>query len=153
MAVSASAIETDVFTALRTLIIANKPSYTRVVSGVETTFTYTMVAEYPRDNPTFPIVVLNESKVNVSLLALDGSGTDYQIEATLDFYAKEQHGKKAISVGRDGLRATFINNLTNFKEIDKLYPMEDFWDDSNISPFQEGNQLINTGSSLIKFKF
>src|SRR3990167_4015650 len=147
MAVAAATISSDVFTALRTLIIANKPTYTYNW----TLFTYTMVAEYPRDNPTFPIVVLNESSISVKLLALDGSGTDYGVEVQLDFYAKELHGKKAIDAGRDGLRATFIGNISNFKNTDGLNPMEDFWDDSNTSPFQEGNQVINTGSSLIKF--
>ena len=147
MVISTATISSDVFTALRTLIIANKPTYT--YNGV--TFTYTMVAEYPRDNPTFPIVVLNESSVKVSLLALDGSGTDYEVEVQLDFYAKELHGRKAIDAGRDGLRATFIGNIDNFKNTDGLNPMEDFWDDSNTTPFQDRNQLINTGSSLIKF--
>ena len=145
--VSANTISSDVFTALRTLIIANKPTY--VYNG--TTFTYTLVAEYPRDNPTFPVVVLNESSVSVSLINLDGSGEDYKVEVQLDFYAKELHGKKAIDAGRDGLKATFINNISNFKDTDGLNPMEDFWDDSNTTPFQDRNQLINTGSSLIKF--
>src|SRR3990167_3286539 len=99
MAVSTATLSSDVFTALRTLIIANKPTYT--YSGIVQT--YTLEAEYPRDNPTFPVVVLNESSVSVRLLALDGSGTDYEVEVQLDFYAKELHGKKAIDAGRDGL--------------------------------------------------
>src|SRR3990167_7399449 len=148
MAVAAATISSDVFTTLRTLIISNKPTYT--YNG--TIFTYTMVAEYPRDNPTFPVVVLNESSVSVSLINLDGSGEDYKVEVQLDFYAKELHGKKAIDAGRDGLRATFIGNIDNFKDTDGLNPMEDFWDDSNTTPFQDRNQIINTGSSLIKFQ-
>src|SRR3990167_393335 len=146
--VSAITLSSDVFTTLRTLIIANKPTYTYN----EVTFNYTMVAEYPRDNPTFPIVVLNESSVNVSLINLDGSGEDYIVEVQLDFYAKELHGKKAIDAGRDGLRATFIGNIDNFKNTDGLNPMEDFWDDSSTDVFQDRNQLINTGSSLVKFQ-
>ena len=148
MAVSATTITQDVFTALRTLIIANKPTYT--YNG--TTFTYTMVAEYPKDNPTFPVVVLNESSVNVVLLTFDGGGRDYGIEVQLDFYAKEAHGKKAIDAGRDSLRNTFLNNIPTFINDDGLIPMDDFWDDSNISSLQESkNQIINTGSSLLKF--
>ena len=144
---SAATISQDVFTVLRTLILANKPTYT--YNG--TTFTYTMVASYPKDNPTFPIVVLNESSINVVLLTFDGSGRDYGVEVQLDFYAKEAHGKKAIDAGRDGLRNTFIENISAFINTDGLIPMDDFWDDSNTSPFQDKNQIINTGSSLIKF--
>lgn len=146
--VSVLAVSQDVFTALRTLIIANKPTYT--YNSV--TYTYTLVAEYPRDNPTFPIIVLNESSVNVSLINLDGSGEDYKVEVQLDFYAKELHGKKAIDAGRDGLRVTFINNISNFKDTNGLNPMENFWEDSNTDVFQDKNQVINTGSSIIRFK-
>ena len=143
----AETLSQDVFTKIRTLIIANKPTYTYN----NTIFTYTMVSEYPKDNPTFPIVVLNESSVNVVLLTFDGGGRDYGVEVQLDFYAKEAHGKKAIDAGRDSLRNTFINNISAFINDDGLIPMDDFWDDSNTSPFQDKNQLINTGSSLIKF--
>ena len=149
MAVVPATLSGDVFTALRTLIIANKPTYQYGNPAV--TFTYDLEAEYPRNNPTFPIVVLNESSVSVRLLALDGSGTDYEVEVQLDFYAKELHGKKAIDAGRDGLRATFIGNIDNFKNNDGLNPMDDFWDDSNTDVFQDRNQLINTGSSIVKF--
>ena len=145
---SAETLSQDVFTKLRILIIANKPTY--VYNGI--TFTYTMVAEYPKDNPTFPVVVLNESSVNVVLLTFDGSGRDYGVEVQLDFYAKEAHGKKAIDAGRDSLRNTFINNISEFINTDGLIPMDDFWDDSNIASLQESkNQIINTGSSLLKF--
>ena len=148
MAVTTATLSQDIFTALRTLIIANKPTYT--YGG--TTYTYDLEAEYPRDNPTFPIIVLNESSVNVSLINLDGSGEDYKVEVQLDFYAKELHGKKAIDAGRDGLRATFLNNITNFKDNNGLNPMEDFWEDSNTDVFQDRNQVINIGSSKVKFK-
>lgn len=145
---TAATLSQDVFTALRTLIIANKPNYT--YNG--TIFTYTLVAEYPKDNPSFPVVVLNESSVNVVLLTYDGGGRNYGVEVQLDFYAKEAHGKKAIDAGRDGLRNTFIENISAFINTDGLIPMEDFWDDSNIASLQESkNQIINTGSSLVKF--
>ena len=84
MAIAVSTLKSDVFTALRTLIIANKPSY--IYDG--DTYEYTLVSEYPRSNPTFPIVVLEKSKVKLSLVNLDGSGEDYELEIQLDFYAK-----------------------------------------------------------------
>ena len=148
MTVSAATIGQDVFTALRALIIANKPTYTYD----ETTYTYDLVSEYPKENPTFPMVVLNESMVDIVLLDLDGSGEDYSIEIQLDLYAKELHGKKAVDAGKDSLRATFIGNISEFISTDGLIPDEDFWDDSNNSIFTDRNQLLNTASVIIKFK-
>lgn len=149
MAVVATAtVSQDVFTALRALIIANKPTYT--YDGTE--YTYTLEAEYPKINPSFPVVVLNKSNISVTLLNLDGSGEDYEIEAQLDFYTKELHGKKAIDAGQDSLRATFIGNISSFKDNNGLLPQEDFWDDSNSDAFSEKNQVVNTASSIIKFK-
>ena len=104
MTISASAIKTDFFTAIRALVIANKPTYT--FNG--STITYNVEAEYGGENPTFPMVVVNSSKVKLVLLNLDGSGNDYALETQLDFYAKELHGKKAIEVGQQSLIATFI---------------------------------------------
>ena|SRR3990167_5666244 len=148
MTISASAIKTDFFTAIRALVIANKPTYT--FNG--STITYNVEAEYGGENPTFPMVVVNSSKVKLVLLNLDGSGNDYALETQLDFYAKELHGKKAIEVGQQSLMATFIGNIETFNTTDGILPMEDFWEDSNIDTFQDKNQLLNTGSSLIRFK-
>ena len=147
MAVSTSTLQSDVFTALRTLIIANKPSY--IYDG--DTYEYTLVSEYPRSNPTFPIVVLEKSKVKLSLVNLDGSGEDYELEIQLDFYAKEQHGTKAIEVGQQSLMSTFAGNITNFKDTDGLMPQQDFWEDGAGDTFQDKNQLINTSSSVVRF--
>lgn len=119
-------IEQDVFTVIRTLIVANRPTYNRTISGTETTFTYTFLSAYPKDNPSFPIIVMDETNVNVVLLNLDGSGEDYGVEVQLDFYAKEAHGKKAISEGRDPLRKKFIDNRSTFDTSNGLIPMEDF---------------------------
>ncbi len=149
MAVVATAtVAQDIFSKLRTLIIANKPTYT--YDGVE--YTYTLESEYPRTNPSFPIVVLNESDIDIALLNLDGSGEDYGAEIQLDFYAKELHGKKSIDAGRDALRAAFLGNISAFDTDDGLLPQEDFWVDSSSDAFSEKNQVVNTGSSIIKFK-
>lgn len=149
--VAVAKIEQDVYAAVRTLIIDNKPTYTRTILGTSTTFTYDVVSEYPKDNPTFPVVVLNESDVNVTTINQDGSGEEFMVEIQLDFYAKEAHGKKAISEGRDPLRNTFIGNKTAFDTDNGLIPMEDFWDNSSTSAFTDRNQLINTGSVIVKF--
>ncbi len=141
-------LKPDVFEAIEALILANKPTY--VYDG--TTFTYTLKAAYSRENPDFPQVVLNESLVKIVLLNLDGSGEDYGVEIQLDFYAKERHGQKAIGSGQSQIANTFIGNLSAFNTDNGLIPDEDFWDDTNISPFSDGNQVLNTASSLIKFK-
>ncbi len=145
--ITTTKIGEELFDVLRTLIIANKPTYT----FDESTITYTLVAAYPKVNPTFPLVVLNEASINLVILNLDGSGEDYAIEVTLDFYAKEIHGRKAVVVGKDSLRATFLGNKNNFDTDNGLLMQEDFWEDSNISAFEDRNQIINTASSLVRF--
>lgn len=148
MTVAVETVGQDVFAALRTLIIANKPTYT--YDGI--VYTYTLLSEYPKENPTFPLVILNESMVDVVLLNLDGSGEDYGVEVQLDLYAKEAHGKKAIDAGKDNLRNTFIGNISTFNSTDGLIPDEDYWDDSNNSTFADRNQILNTASVIVKFK-
>ena len=150
--ISTGAVAQGVYDAIETLILANKPTFTRTIQGTSTDFTYTLKAEYSRENPDFPQVVLNKANISIILLNLDGSGEDYGIEVQLDFYTKELHGKKAIDEGQDSLRATFIGNLSAFDTDNGLIPQEDFWDDSNSAVFSEGNQIVNTASSLIKFK-
>ena len=147
MVIKTATVTTDVFTALRALIVANKPTY--VYDG--TTFTYNLVSEYPRTNPTFPVVVLNKANISLALVNLDASGEDYSVEVQLDFYAKELHRINAIEAGQDGLRATFVGNIEKFKDTDGLIPMEDFWDDSDAVPFKDRNQVVHTGSSIVKF--
>ena len=137
----------ELFTVLETLILANKPTYT--FNG--STITYTLVATYPNSNPSFPLVVLNQGSINVIPVNLDGTGEDYEIEVKLDFYAKEAHGIRAIVVGKDSLRKTFIGNRSNFETNDGLVSQADFWEDSNISAFEDRNQIVNTASVLVRF--
>ena len=150
--VAVKKVEEEVYDVIEALIIANKPTYTRTILGTSTTFTYTFLSAYPKDNPSFPIVVLDEEDINIELLNLDGSGEDYIIEIKLDFYAKEEHGRRAIVEGKDSLRATFIGNISTFDTTNGMIPMNPFWDDSNTSFFSDKNQLLNTASVLIKFK-
>src|SRR3990167_9241648 len=89
----------DVFSALRTLIIANKPTY--VFDG--TTYTYTLIAAQPNNDSVFPCVVLDDSDITDSRITLDAATGEQEIEVKLDFYALNMHGKKAIAAGRDGL--------------------------------------------------
>lgn len=147
MAVSASTIRQDVFTAIRALIIANKPTYT--YDG--TVYTYGVVAEYPRDNPNFPSIVLNKSNINVIPLTMDAETLDYTVEVKLDFYAKELHGKKAIDVAQDGLLATFIGNISTFIVTDGIIPQEDFWTDDASTIFEDNKQIINSATSTMRF--
>ena len=71
--VDVASIEQDVYSAIRTLLVANKPTYDRTISGTETTFTYTILSEYPEDNTKFPCIIIDESEVNINLINLDGS--------------------------------------------------------------------------------
>jgi len=144
--ISKTTITQDVFAKLRTLILAHKPTYT-----YGTTQTYSLTASFPRDNPTFPLIVLNDSDVSVSQITLDNGTWDWVVSVQIDFYAKELHGKKAISAGRDGLRNTFVGNVSTFDSSDGLVPSTPFWEDSNVDSFREGNQVLNTGSSIVRF--
>ena len=139
----------DVFSALRTLMIANKPSY--VFNN--TTYTYTVVASQPNDDTAFPCVVLEDSDVKDTRITLDAGTGDEDIEVTLTFYALEAHGKKAIAVGRDSLRNTFINNISTFITTNKLSPQEDFWTDSGTGTDEYGKQKVNVGIATVRFKF
>ncbi len=147
MTVNVLTLKQDVFVALRTLIVNNKPTY----EYGDKTQTYTLEATLPRTNPSFPIVVLNKANISIVLLNLDGSGEDYEITVQLDFYVKELHGDKAVDAGQDGLRNTFLNNKDNFDTDDGLLFAEDFWDDSNVTPFIDNNQVLKTGGSIVKF--
>ena len=148
MVVSKSTLRQDIFTALRTLIVAHKPTYTYNGS----TITYTLVSAFNDDNPVLPCIVLNESMVNVKPITLDAQTQDYAVEISLDFYAKQLHGKKAIDAGQDSLLATFITNISTFISTDNLEPQEDFWTDEASSDFKSNEQIINTATSNVKFK-
>ena len=137
-----------IFTALRTLILANLPTYT--YNGA--TQTYTLKAAYSRENPDFSQIVLNESKVSIIPIQSDGTAMDYEVEVEIEFYAKELHGQKAIVTAQSQLSNTFVQNIPTFNETNGLLPMENFWDDSTISAFQDNNQVIHTGSSIVRFK-
>ena len=137
----------DVFSALRTLIIANKPTY--VFDG--TTYTYTLIAAQPNNDSVFPCVVLDDSDITDSRITLDAATGEQEIEVKLDFYALYMHGKKAIAAGRDGLRNTFIGNIASFIT-DKLIPKEDFWTDTSGASMDIGNQKVNTASSTVRYK-
>lgn len=148
MTVQLATIGQNVFTVMRTLILANLPTY----SYDGTPFTYTFYSEYPKENPSFPCVVMNDSDIDSEMITMDGATGDYPIEFRLEFYAKEVHGMKAIAVGKDGLRDTFINNIPNFISNDNIVPQEDFWSDTGGSPFKDNNQLINMKTSIVRFK-
>ena len=148
MAVAQATLRQNVFTALRTLINANLPTY----SFDSTTYTYTFVSEFPNKDAVFPVVVFGGTKGDFITITMDAETGIIEIEVTLEFYTKELHGKKAIEVAQDGLMNTFIGNISTFISTDKLVPTEDFWDDSPISPIDIDNQVILIGQSTIRFK-
>ena len=149
MTVSIESIYEDVFAAIRTLLIANKPTYTYD----DTEFTYDIIAEYPRNNPSPPLIVLNKAMINVSLINLDRSGEGYDIDVQMDLYTKELHGKAAIDKSLSQLMATFINNFSSLESDNSLIPNgDDFWEASNNSTFETENQILNTVSVIVRFK-
>ena len=148
MAVEQATIRQDVFAALSTLLIANKPTYT--YDGTE--FTYNIVAEYNRKNPQFPLIVLNKAMITFPIITLDGETGDVEIEVDMEFFAKELHGKVAIDAGMDSAMNTILNNISTFIGTNKLIPQEDFWTDSGNSVVQDENQVLNTATSTARFK-
>jgi len=141
-------IRQDVYSAIRTLLIANKPSYE--YGG--TTYEFTIVAEYGRQNASFPYVVLNPALIDVALLNLDGSGEDYEIELQLDLFALEKHRQVAIDSGADSIQNTIINNQTSLQTTNSLLLMQDPFDESNTTPFEDSSQVLNTKTLMIKMK-
>ena len=146
--VELATVRQDVFAAIRTLLVANKPSYTYNSE----TITYNIVAEYPAKKPSFPLIVINKPTVNDERITMDGSTGDQMIEVQLDFYAKDMHEKKAIDAGQDSAMATIMGNISTFISNDKIAPMDDFWTDSGNSVIEDNNQIINTASSTMRWK-
>lgn len=146
--VTAASIRTGVFTALRTLLNANKPTYTYDSA----TQTYTVYSQYQEDNPTLPCLVINPSNIAVELITLDGTGSEYLIEVQIDFYARGKHGLNAIDSGRDSVTNTIISNLATLDSTYNLLLREDAFDDSTVGTFMDKVQLINTASSIIRMK-
>ena len=70
----------------------------------------------------------------------------------MDLYVKEAHGKKAIDTALSELLALFIANFDTLDSNNGLVPMEDWWDDSNNSTFEDRNQVLNTVSVIMRFK-
>lgn len=149
MAVVSATVRQGTYSAIRTLLVANKPTYTPTGGTLQT---YSIVAEYPKDNPSFPLIVLNSPLVDPTLITMDGSGNEQPIDVQLDLYTKEAHGMKAIDAGMDSIQATILDNQATLKDTDKLVLMEDAFDESNPSNFEENNQQINTKSVIIKMK-
>ena len=148
MVVSLATIRQDLFSSLQTLLVANKPTYTYNL----TTITYTITSAYPQDNPTFPLIVINKGLIEDQRITMNAATGEEMIEVQLDFYAKELHGTKAIDAGQDGAMNTIIGNISVFISTDGLIPMENFWTDSGIVPFQDKNQILNNSTSIMRFK-
>lgn len=148
MTVSVETLRQDIYSAIRTLLVANKPSYT--YNSVE--YTYTIVAEYGRQNSSFPYIVLNKALIGVTLLNVDGSGEDYEVEVQLDIYALELHRKIVIDTALGSIQNTFIDNQSSLKSTDGLLLMQEPFDESNTTPFEDNGQVLNTASIIIKLK-
>ncbi len=141
-------IRQGVYSAIRAILVANKPSYT--YDG--TTYEYSIVAEYGRQNSSFPYIVLNKAVIAPVLLNIDGSGEDYEISVQFDLYALEQHRKSVIDIALDSIQNTFIDNQDSLKSEYSLLLMQEPFDESNTTPFSDKNQILNTASLVIKLK-
>ncbi len=147
--VTAATIRQNVFSTLRTLISDNLPTYNDKDENLQT---YSIVAKYSEKDAPFPCIVLNKALIIVPPLTMDAQTVDYEIEVQLQFCAKSSHGKEAIDAGQDSLLNTFIGNIPTFISTDKLIPMEDFWTDNDSSIFEDNNQIVNTATSIVRFK-
>ena len=158
MVVTIATLNQDVFSVIRALLIANKPSY--AYNG--TTFTYTIVAEYPKDTAQFPCIVVNEADSDSSILGNDDFAASHsidvnptlepEIEVVLEFYAKEAHGKKAIAAGRDSVRNTIRINIASLFSSGLIPNEKGFLEDSGNGTFQDGNQIINSAALTLRLK-
>ena len=148
MVVESETIRQGVYSAIRTLLVANKPSYT--YKDVE--YEYTIVAEYGRQDASFPYIVLNKALINPMLLSLSGEGEIYEISVQLDIYALELHRKIVIDVALDSIQNTFLTNQSSLKSTDGLLLMQEPFDESNTTPFEDNGQVLNTASLIIKMK-
>ena len=148
MTVQPETIRQNVYDAINTLLVANKPSYT--YKGTE--FEYTIVAEYGRQASSFPYIVLNKALIGVELLNIDGSGEDFKISVQLDIFALELHRKKNVDVALDSIQNTFLTNQTSLKDTDGLLLMQEPFDESNTTPFEDNGQVLNTASLIIKMR-
>lgn len=146
MTVQPETIRQDVYSAIRTLLVANKPSYTYDNATIE----YTLVAEYGRQSSSFPYIVLNKALIGVELLNIDGSGEEYEVSIQLDIYALELHRKVAVDVALDSIQNTFLTNQSSLKSTDGILLMQDPFDESNTTPFDDNGQVLNTASIIIK---
>jgi len=147
MTISTETIRQSVYSVVRALLVANKPNY----SYDNATQTYSIVAEYGRQNAVFPYVVMNPASINVELLNVDGSGEDYMADVQLDLYALEAHRKVAIDAGLDSIRNTILTNQSSLQTSGLLLMQEPF-DESNTTPFEDSGQVLNTSSIILKMK-
>ena len=149
MTVLSQSIRQDVYSAIRTLLVANKPTYTDPDGN---TATYTITAEFQAENPILPQITINSALISPSLITMDGDTNEQGIDVQLDLYVRDKHGYKGIDAGVDGIQATFLDNQSSLKDDDGLVLMEDAFDESNPAEFTSFNQQIKTKSIIIKMK-
>ena len=146
--VEQATIRQNTWTALSTLIEVNLPTY----SFNSEAFEYVFVSEMPNKDVVLPAIELGSARGSFITVTMDGATGDIEIEIEIKFYAKEEHGKKAIEVAQDDLMNIFIGNIPTFIDTDKLVPTEDFWVDNPVSPIDINNQVINTATSIVRFR-
>ena len=149
MAVAIGSMYEDVYAAIRTILVDNKPTYT--YNGTE--FTYRIISEYSRKDAAFPQIVLNKAMINIDMITMNGSGQDYMIEIQMDLYAKELHGKGVIDQALSQLMATFLANLSALQSDNSIVTQDGFWEVSNNAVFEDNTQVINTVSAVVRFKY
>ncbi len=149
MTVLSATIRQGVYSAVRTLLVANKPTYT---DPDDETQEYTITAEFQAENPTLPSIAINSALISPILITLDGGTNEQGIAVQLDLYVKDKHGYKGIDAGVDGIQAAFLDNQTSLKDDDKLVLMEDAFDESNPVEFTSFNQQIKTKSIIVRMK-
>ena len=149
MTVLSNTIRQDVYSAIRTLLVANKPTYTDPDGETQT---YTITAEFQAENPILPQIAINSALISPILITLDGETNEQGIGVQLDLYVRDKHGYKGIDAGMDSIQNTILTNQTRLKGDDKLVLMTEAFDESNPAEFTSFNQQIKTKSIIIKMK-
>ena len=76
----------------------------------------------------------------------------YQGDYHISTISRYLMAKKAIEIAHDELMNNFRGNISTFIGNDKLVPQEDFWIYNPASPIDIQNQVINTATSIVKFR-
>jgi len=110
---------------------------------------WTIVSAYPEVNPVFPCIVINPATVSISKESLNFGIRQSEIMVQIDFYTKANTGKKAIDEAKDAVHNLFLESVTILNNANLSY---NDLDDVSSDSFTEGEQKLNYGGLVVRFK-